>query len=118
MPGLLVLTGITGISELLRCPRQARPDLVGRDLGALLAAHPEAVVDKGRIGRCGSAAVALRDGVLAVDETGEDALDLLRAACAAAWSLPPSRAGGEVEVDPAPVVAAVRGLEPAAAWAR
>jgi glycerol-1-phosphatase len=118
MPGLLVLTGITGITELVRCPPQARPDLVGRDLGALLAPHPEAVVDGGGIGRCHAAAVALRDGALAVEETGEDALDLLRAACAAAWSLPASGAGGEVEVDPAPVVSAARSLEPDADWAR
>jgi HAD superfamily hydrolase (TIGR01450 family) len=114
MPGLLVLTGITGISDLLRCPPEARPDLVGRDLGALLAAHPEAVVDDEGVGRCGEAAVAVRDGALAVDATGRDGLDLLRAACAAAWSRP--AAGGDV--DPAPVVAAVRGLEPDAPWAR
>jgi HAD superfamily hydrolase (TIGR01450 family) len=118
MPGLLVLTGITGISELLRCPVKARPDLVGRDLAALLDAHPEAVVADRGTGRCGTAAVAVRDGALAVEETGEDAVDLLRAACAAAWSLPASGAGDEVQVDPGPVVAAVRGLEPGAGWAR
>jgi HAD superfamily hydrolase (TIGR01450 family) len=118
MPGLLVLTGVTGISELLRCPLRARPDLVGRDLGALLVAHPEAVLDEHGRGRCGSASVAVRDGSLAVEEPGDDALDLLRAACAAAWALPASGAGGEVDVDAEPVVAAVRRLEPEAEWAR
>jgi HAD superfamily hydrolase (TIGR01450 family) len=117
MPGLLVLTGITGISELLRCPHRARPDLVGRDLAALLVAHPEAFVEGG-LGRCEGAAVVVRDGALVVDEPGEDALDLLRAACAAAWSLPASAPGGEVAVDPGLVVTAARSLEPGAAWAR
>ena len=118
MPGLLVLTGITGVTELLRCPAPARPDLVGRDLAALLLAHPEAVRDEHGRGLCGEAAVAVRAGALVVDEPGEDALDLLRAACAAAWGLTPSGAGGEVGVDPEPVLAAVRRLEPEAEWAR
>jgi len=118
MPGLLVLTGITGVSELLRCPLRARPDLVGRDLAALLAAHPEAVRDGDGRGRCAGAAVAVRDSGLVVEEPGDDALDLLRAACAAALTLPASAAGEEVEVDPDPVVAAVRAREPEAEWAR
>src|SRR5919202_91674 len=80
MPGLLVLTGITGVTELLRCPPRARPDLVGRDLGALLVAHPEAFIEDG-VGRCEGAAVTVRDGALVVDEPGNEALDLLRAAC-------------------------------------
>src|SRR4051794_9666595 len=115
IPGLLVLTGITGVTELLRCPPQARPDLVGRDLGALLTAHPEATVDVAGTGRCGSAVVSLGAGGLAVDSAGDDPLDLLRAACAAAWS--PAASGGAAEGDPAPVVAAVRVLEPDAGWA-
>jgi HAD superfamily hydrolase (TIGR01450 family) len=117
MPGLLVLTGITGIRELLRCPPRARPDLVGQDLGALLVAHPEAFFEGGA-GRCEGATVVVRDGALAVDEPGEDALDVLRAACAAAWSLPASGPEGELDVDPEPVVTAVHSLEPGAAWAR
>lgn len=91
---------------------------MGRDLAALLLAHPEAVRDEHGRGLCGEAAVAVRAGALVVDEPGEDALDLLRAACAAAWGLTPSGAGGEVGVDPEPVLAAVRRLEPEAEWAR
>jgi len=118
MPGLLVLTGITGITELLRCPPEARPDLVGRDLEALLAAHPETVLDEDGRGRCRAATVAVREGAVVVEEPGGDALDLLRASCAAAWSLPESGAGGETQLDPEPVLAAVRRLEPEAEWAR
>lgn len=126
IPGLLVLTGITGVTELLRCPPPARPDLVGRDLGALHVAHPEAVAD-GTTGCCGQAVVRADGGRLRVESAGDDPLDLLRAACAAAWSLPasagPSRtatADPDVDpgVDPAPVVAAVRALDPTTAWAR
>ena len=116
IPGLLVLTGITGVTELLHCPPHARPDLVGHDLQALLTAHPEATVDAPGTGRCRAAVVTVRGGALAVEAAGEDALDLFRAACAAAWSLPASGAGPGP--DPAPVVAAVRALDPGAAWAR
>jgi glycerol 3-phosphatase-2 len=118
MPGLLVLTGITGITELLRCPAPARPDLVGRDLAALLAPHPQATRDENGRGRCEAAVVAVRDHALVVEEPGEDALDLLRAACAAAWSMTAGGPAGEVDVDAGPVIDAVRRLEPGAAWAR
>src|SRR5205085_11339415 len=111
IPGLLVLTGITGISELLGAAPEVRPDLVGRDLGALLEEHPAAVVDADGAGRCRAAVVRVPDGKLVVDDPGGDALDLLRAACAATWT-----AGGSP--DPGPVLDAVRRLEPAATWAR
>ncbi len=110
IPGLLVLTGITGVTELLRCPPAARPDLVGRDLGALLTAHPQAVADEDGIGHCCDAVVCA-DGTVA--QPGADALDLLRAACAAAWA-----PGGSADALVAPVLDAVRSLEPDAAWAR
>jgi glycerol 3-phosphatase-2 len=113
IPGLLVLTGITGVSELLAATRGVRPDLVGRDLGALLVAHPEASTDDDGIGRCNEAVVAAGDGKVVVHQTGSDAVDLLRAACAAVWD-----AGGDPPPDPHPVIDAVRTLNPAAAWAR
>ena len=114
IPGLLVLTGITGVSELLAAEPRTRPDLVGRDLGALLTEHPAAVAGPGGTGRCGDALVAVHDGAVVVRSPGTDALDLLRAACAAVW--PATDAGASL--DPGPVVAAVRGLEPGGAWAR
>jgi HAD superfamily hydrolase (TIGR01450 family) len=111
--GLLVLTGITGVSELLAAAPGVRPDLVGRDLGALLVEHPQAVADDDGTGRCNDAVVAAEDGKVVVHEAGDDALDLLRAACAAVWD-----AGTGAPPDPHPVIEAVRGLEPGAAWAR
>jgi glycerol-1-phosphatase len=111
IPGLLVLTGITGITELLSAAPEARPDLVGRDLRALLREHPAATSGSDCVGRCRAAVVRVPDGKLVVDEPGDDALDLLRAACAAAWT-----AGGPL--DPRPVIDAVRSLDPGATWAR
>jgi HAD superfamily hydrolase (TIGR01450 family) len=113
IPGLLVLTGITGVSELLAAAPCVRPDLVGCDLGALLVAHPEAIADVDGTGRCNDAVVAAGDGKVVVHETGGDAVDLLRAACAAVWD-----AGADAPLDPQPVIDAVRALDPSAAWAR
>jgi glycerol 3-phosphatase-2 len=113
IPGLLVLTGITGVTELLAAPPQARPDLVGRDLGALLTDHPEAAAGPDGTGRCGDAVVGVEGGLVVVREAGNDAVDLLRAACAAVWTAP-----GRRGPDPGPVVDAVRGLDPDADWAR
>ena len=114
IPGLLVLTGITGVSELLAAEPRTRPDLVGRDLGALLTEHPAAVAGPDATGRCGEALVAVVAGAVVVRAPGSDPLDLLRAACAAVW--PATDAGASL--DPGPVVDAVRALEPGAAWAR
>ena len=94
-------------------PPDVRPDLVGRDLGALLVAHPEAIADADGTGRCNDAVVAACDGKVVVHETGTDAVDLLRAACAAVWA-----AGTDDAPDPHPVIDAVRALDPTAAWAR
>jgi HAD superfamily hydrolase (TIGR01450 family) len=42
MHGLLVLTGVTGVTDLLAASAQERPDYVGYDLHAMLAPHPAA----------------------------------------------------------------------------
>lgn len=83
---LLTLTGVTRPADLLRCDTGHRPDLVAVDLGGLHQAHPDAVRD-GDAWTCGRGRARWDDGRLV--GTGEDgdagALDLLRAACAAAW---------------------------------
>jgi hypothetical protein len=55
--------------------------------------------------------VSVSDGKLVVDDPGDDALDLVRAACAATWTT-----GGSPH--PGPVIDAVRRLEPGVTWAR
>jgi glycerol 3-phosphatase-2 len=125
LPGLLVLTGITGMSQLLTAPPWRRPTYVGRSVGALLVEHPAASVEAlgdggGARGSCGGAvtvaeAVAGRV-VVRVEAAGQDPVDLLRAAVVAAWQVLDVRGGHEV--DGSAVVEVVRAVEPEAAWAR
>jgi hypothetical protein len=124
MPGLLVLTGVTGVTELLAAPADQRPDYVGRDLWSMLQAHPEASADGGT-GTCRDAVVTAHAGPdaveLAVVRPGDDALDLLRAAAVAVWAVADAArdaSSGPRHVLAGPVIEAVLALEPGAAWAR
>ncbi|MFD3909099.1 HAD-IIA family hydrolase [Streptomyces californicus] len=87
---LLVLTGVTDAGLLLAAPPQHRPTYVDRDLRGLLTGQPE-VVAAGEGFRCGDWTAAVRGDRLVLetaggDEDGGDALDGLRALCAAAWT--------------------------------
>lgn len=119
MDGLVVLTGVSTATDLLTCGPAVRPTLIGYDLAALLAPHP--AVDVSRDGptaraRCRQARVRVDAAGATVETAGTDAVDLLRAGCAAAWAVADAPGGGAPDV--AAVVAALRGLEPDAAWAR
>ncbi|MDX3524761.1 HAD hydrolase-like protein [Streptomyces scabiei] len=93
---LLVLTGVTDGAQLLAAPPQHRPTYVDADLRGMLTGQPE-VVEAGAGFRCGGwTATAGAMGVpplersrewgrLELDGEGE-ALDGLRALCAAAWT--------------------------------
>jgi len=124
MPGLLVLTGVTGVGELLASPAEQRPDHVGRDLWSLCDPHPAVVPDATgdrtvRV-RCGAAVVVMEpvDGRagLHVEAAGNDALDLLRAGAVATWA--GRDADPSLAVDPGPLTEAVGGVEPGVTWAR
>ncbi|QSS90012.1 HAD-IIA family hydrolase [Streptomyces sp. M54] len=87
---LLVLTGVTDAGLLLAAPPQHRPTYVDRDLRGLLTGQPE-VVAAGEGFRCGDWTAAVRGDRLVLEtagggEDGGDALDGLRALCAAAWA--------------------------------
>ncbi|MFJ9399096.1 HAD-IIA family hydrolase [Streptomyces californicus] len=87
---LLVLTGVTDAGLLLAAPPQHRPTYMDRDLRGLLTGQPE-VVAAGEGFRCGDWTAAVRGDRLVLetaggDEDGGDALDGLRALCAAAWT--------------------------------
>ncbi|MEU1799155.1 Haloacid Dehalogenase Superfamily Class (subfamily) IIA [Streptomyces sp. LaPpAH-199] len=87
---LLVLTGVTDAGLLLAAPPQHRPTYVDRDLRGLLTGQPE-VVAVGEGFRCGDWTAAVRGDRLVLEtagggEDGGDALDGLRALCAAAWT--------------------------------
>jgi len=124
MPGLLVLTGVTGVTELLQAPPEQRPDHIGRDLWSLRAVHPPvhavAVEALGVRVTCGDATVEARPegdvAALHVVAPGGDGLDLLRAGTVVAWGARDQDAARSV--DPAPLIAAIRAVEPGAGWAR
>ncbi|WP_318198684.1 HAD-IIA family hydrolase [Streptomyces sp. MCL20-2] len=80
---LLVLTGVTDAAQLLAAPPEHRPTYVDRDLRGLLTGQPEVTSD-GDAYRCGGWTAAVRGDALALDGEG-DAIDGLRALCAAAW---------------------------------
>ncbi|MFJ5893152.1 HAD-IIA family hydrolase [Streptomyces californicus] len=87
---LLVLTGVTDAGLLLAAPPQHRPTYVDRDLRGLLTGQPE-VMAAGEGFRCGDWTAAVRGDRLVLEtagggEDGGDALDGLRALCAAAWT--------------------------------
>jgi len=129
IPGLAVLTGIAGVTDVLTAPPSQRPDHIGRDLGALLETHPPVTLDTDAAsatcrsvtvtytGPAGAAlAVTLDAAARSVDADPRDhALDVLRAAAVLGWWV--ADATGR-PVDAAPVVEAVLRLDPTAGWAR
>jgi glycerol-1-phosphatase len=84
MDGLLVLTGVHRTPELLAAIPECRPHLIAKDLNGLLDPHP-APVRNGQAWTVNQASVRVDDKGLQVVRAGDDALDLLRAGCAAAW---------------------------------
>ncbi|MET9498002.1 HAD hydrolase-like protein [Streptomyces sp. NPDC006552] len=81
---LLVLTGVTDAAQLLAAPPQHRPTYVDRDLRGVLTGQPE-VTEDGDGFRCGGWTATAGDERLELAGDGE-ALDGLRALCAAAWT--------------------------------
>jgi hypothetical protein len=81
---LLVLTGVTDGAQLLAAPPQHRPTYVDNDLRGLLTGQPEVGV-AGEGFRCGGWTATARADRLELEGEG-DALDGLRALCAAAWT--------------------------------
>ncbi|TQK70895.1 HAD superfamily hydrolase (TIGR01450 family) [Nocardioides sp. SLBN-35] len=84
---LLVLTGVTGLAELVAAAPRERPTYVAEDLGGLTQAHaaPERAGDGWRAGGWSGRVV---DGRLVVEQTGAGASldDWWRVAAATAWA--------------------------------
>lgn len=88
-PGLHVLTGVSTARDAVLAVPGERPSFLGADLRALLEPHPvPARADDWYV--CGGAAAQVSDGGLRLDGTG---IDLVRAACAAAWAAVDAGAG-------------------------
>ncbi|MER6678825.1 HAD hydrolase-like protein [Streptomyces sp. NPDC000983] len=81
---LLVLTGVTDGAQLLAAPPQHRPTYVDADLRGMLTGQPE-VTAEGEGFRCGGWTATAGADRLELSGDG-DALDGLRALCAAAWT--------------------------------
>ncbi len=80
---LLVLTGVTGLEELVRAGEAERPTYIGRDLGALAEQHASPEVSGDLVEHRGWAA-RVQDGRLVVE--GHGAVDdWWRVAAVAAW---------------------------------
>jgi HAD superfamily hydrolase (TIGR01450 family) len=83
---LHVLTGISGLDELMRLPPEHRPHHVAPDLRSLLDVHPDVLIDGSRA-VCGSAIAhvdAQGDIVLTAGEPGS--LEAVRAVVGAGWT--------------------------------
>ncbi|MEU5956393.1 HAD hydrolase-like protein [Streptomyces sp. NPDC047525] len=81
---LLVLTGVTDGAQLLAAPPEHRPTYVDADLRGMLTGQPEVTSAEGGFG-CGGWTASARGQELVLDGEG-DAMDGLRALCAAAWT--------------------------------
>ncbi len=94
VPSLLVLTGVTGATELLAAPPWRRPTYLAADLRGLLTAHAD-VVPIGDGAAVGGWTARVRAGRLRLSGSG-DPVEALRAACVAAWAHPAEVDSGEV----------------------
>lgn len=111
LPSLLVLTGVSGVADLLTAAPPERPTLLGPDLTSLHGRHPEVLLDEGGEARCGGWSARVVGDRLTVepasgrrhdggadrggaDDVGgagggggtDDGLDGVRAAAVAAWA--------------------------------
>jgi hypothetical protein len=132
MDGLVVLTGVHRVPDLLAAAPQRRPHLIARDLNGLLDPHPTpSRTEDGWL--VGEALVTILSGDSAAAEgapdeqnaqparvsvvrPGADPLNLVRAGCAAAWAY--SDLHPNVTLDPAPLLAALYALEKSGPWER
>ncbi|MFC5803477.1 HAD-IIA family hydrolase [Streptomyces formicae] len=81
---LLVLTGVTDAAQLLAAGPKYRPTYVDADLRGLLTGQPEVTGSTDTFG-CGGWTASVRGDALVLEGDGE-AMDGLRALCAAAWT--------------------------------
>ena len=86
---LLVLTGVTGLTEAVLASPEQRPTYIAEDLAGLLEPHPAVTSDDGEFA-CAGWTARLNGNQLELTGSGQR-IDGLRALCAAAWSADPSQ---------------------------
>jgi len=84
--GLHVLTGVSTARDDVLAPAGLRPHYIAADLGGLLVPHPEPVPAAEGWWTCGDAAARVAAGRLELGGAAPAGVDLVRAACAAAWA--------------------------------
>ncbi|MGN0062840.1 MAG: HAD-IIA family hydrolase [Nocardioides sp.] len=82
---LLVMTGVTGLTELVGARGELRPTYVSADLRGLLEAHAVPEVTAPGVATVNGWRAAVEDGRLCISGEGDEG-DWLRAAAAAAWT--------------------------------
>jgi len=101
--GLHVLTGVSSARDDVLAAPGERPHLIGADLRSLLVAHPEPEQGSEGWWTVRDASARVVDGALEIGRgtpsSVEDHVDVIRAACAAAWAA----VDGGAEIDPASV---------------
>jgi len=100
-PGLHVLTGVNGGRDAVLAEPGLRPHYIGADLLSLLEAHAAPVEAADGWWTCGEAAARVSDGALEL--SGREGVDLIRAACGAAWATVDG--GGTLDADTVPDLA-------------
>ena len=86
IPSLHVLTGVDRPKQLVAASADMRPDFIVASLEGLHEPYPETVVAKDGSAKVGTARVRMNGPVVEIIDRGGDALDLLRAGCAAIWA--------------------------------
>ncbi|GAB6897986.1 HAD-IIA family hydrolase [Kineosporia succinea] len=86
MVGMIVLTGVHRIADLVAAEPHVRPHLIARDLGGLMEAHAGPTSGENGSVTVGTSRARVENGAVTVLENGDDALDLARAGVVAAWA--------------------------------
>ena len=104
---LLVLTGVSGLNDVVTAPAIRRPTFIGHDLRALLVPAPAIEVREGTA-CCGSWTASVTSGALSwqqdrsPDAPAGDGLDAFRAAVSLQWSLSDAGAAPGAVTGPVP----------------
>lgn len=85
-PGLHVFTGVSDARDAVLAAPGERPTFVSVDLRGLLEPHPAPAAASDGWWVCGARAARVDGGELQLDARGSVDIDLVRAACGAAWS--------------------------------
>jgi len=85
LPSLLVMTGVTGLPELVAAPERLRPTYLSPDLRGLLEPHGQPSVDHGGVSVLGGWRAYVASGALHVEGAGDTA-DWWRVVATAAWA--------------------------------